>query len=118
MLKSELEEQNRILNSEFATANSLIREMRKSISDLETDVKGWKEQCDTKTKQLERISQSIYTLLEVKYPQRDIEPGALNTYVLPEEQNMLEFLHGLCSLHGTNGCDDILADYRHRNYTG
>jgi len=97
MLKLELEQ--RLNQAELKIAELRIdnTKLTAKLHGNTEELKGLYEQSDNHYKQMEQISQSIRTMLRVKYPENepmDLSPGAANTAWTPdtEEKRFLLFL--------------------------
>ena len=102
MLKSVLEKLLKEANvkvSEFRIDNTKLTAQSHSVTKELEDAR---EQVKNMTNQMEQISQSVYTMLRVKYPENkpmDLSACAVNTAWTPEteDQRFLMLIHEMCN---------------------
>ena len=90
MLKPELE--RRLKEAEESSAHYLKENgvLTRTVKSKDEEIEKLNEFVKYNSDQLKQIGQSIYTVLQVKYP----DVGASDK---SEEERFLMFLHGLCS---------------------
>lgn len=101
MKKSELEDENAKLSTAKINLAIELNNVKAQLMVAENKLEEVSFADEQKRQQLEKLSQSIYTLLQVKYPTEENSVGmhamAQQVPYCTEDRRMLEFLHRLCS---------------------
>ena len=96
MLKTELERRLKEAETLAEDYRDAKVKLMRDLKDERTETESLKEQLNYNSDQLKQISQSVYTMLQVKYP--DSYNDANNVKVEDsEDKRFLIFLHRLCA---------------------
>lgn len=96
MLKKEMAEKTIELQRELKEANGTYRQMSHLIEEKEKEIEFLKHASFRMEGQLKQLSQSIYTMIQVKFPEQyTCEPREIIDQ--GEEHRFLLLLHGLCA---------------------
>lgn len=90
MLKSQLEEKLKEAEENVLHLAKRNGELTRSVGTKDEEIKELIKTIRFNDGQLKQLSQSIYTMLQVKYPDKQSEE-------ISEEERFLIFLHGLCA---------------------
>ena len=93
MLKIELGNHIAKQNDELREFLSENKALRRTINELEGELKLSNQESDGCRRQMEQISQSVYTSLQIKYPRDHSFKREEN---ISEQEQFLRFIHGLC----------------------
>ncbi len=102
MLKSELQKKLDEANSNLAVGSADYKTLQSLHKDQSEAIDALMSERDYMRDQMKRISQSLYAMIQVKYPEQyTCEPAELIDQ--GEEHRFLLFLHNLCVDRGMAG---------------
>jgi methylthioribose-1-phosphate isomerase len=93
MLKEKMKETLLRAELEIKSLKRSNHEILDEVKSARKELKLSESHADELTEQLKRISQSVYTVLQVRHPDGQMRH---ETCEISEEERFLVFLHGLC----------------------